>query len=170
MRIDAVKVNPQLGEGALRDFNLGHLMELPLAGLKCICGKPLGHEADHSICAACGLVLLDIWIGIMLGGVPSLLGIARQLHLSPQLLRSTRECRYAQHPLQKYPQHTSSKDQSLVLPLLSPGMSPTRVRSAISPATPKQERTMSICNEGTAITVSHKYMPFHLAGAASSHA
>jgi hypothetical protein len=47
-----------LGEGTLREFNLGYLMELPLNGLKCICGKPLGHENDHAICAACGLVSL----------------------------------------------------------------------------------------------------------------
>lgn len=52
-----MRVNQQLGEGKLREFNLGYLMELPLEGIKCICGKPLGHEVDHGICAACGLVL-----------------------------------------------------------------------------------------------------------------
>lgn len=51
-----VKVNKELGDGMLRDFNLGYLMELQLAGLKCICGKPLGHDPNHAICAACGLV------------------------------------------------------------------------------------------------------------------
>lgn len=52
-----VKVNKELGEGTLKDFNLGYLMQLPLAGLKCICGKPLGHDPNHAICAACGMVL-----------------------------------------------------------------------------------------------------------------
>lgn len=51
-----VKVNQKLGEGALLDFNQGYLMMLPLQNLKCICGKRLGHENDHAICAACGLV------------------------------------------------------------------------------------------------------------------
>lgn len=55
----SVKVNRELGEGTLRDFNLGYLMELPLNGLNCICGKPLGHEPEHAICAACGLVPLS---------------------------------------------------------------------------------------------------------------
>lgn len=43
----------------LRDFNYGYLMELPLNGLKCTCGKPLGHEPDHAICAACGMVNIN---------------------------------------------------------------------------------------------------------------
>jgi len=35
-------------------------MEVSLAGLKCICGKSLNHEPNHAICAACGLVKLEI--------------------------------------------------------------------------------------------------------------
>ena len=42
----------------LRDYNLGYLMKLPLADIKCICGKSLGFEANHGICSACGLVLM----------------------------------------------------------------------------------------------------------------
>lgn len=38
-----MKVNKNLGSGLLKDFNIGHMMMLPLSGLKCICGKPLGH-------------------------------------------------------------------------------------------------------------------------------
>ena len=55
-----VKTNKELGEGTLKDFNLGYMMMLPLADLKCICGKPLNHQPNHAICAACGLVLLVI--------------------------------------------------------------------------------------------------------------
>lgn len=58
---DEVQVNKEIGEGKLKDFNLGHLMKLPLAGLKCICGKPLGHSKDDAICAACGLVILFLY-------------------------------------------------------------------------------------------------------------
>ncbi len=57
---ESVKVNRQVGEGKLRDFNLGYLMELPLQGITCICGQPLGHQPEHSICAACGLVPLAL--------------------------------------------------------------------------------------------------------------
>jgi len=45
-----------MGDGILQDFNLGYMMQLPLQNIKCICGKPLGHEPTHAICAACGLV------------------------------------------------------------------------------------------------------------------
>lgn len=31
-------------------------MMLPLENITCICGKRLGNETDHAICAACGLV------------------------------------------------------------------------------------------------------------------
>lgn len=55
---DKVQVNKEIGEGKLKDFNLGYLMKLPLSGLKCICGKPLGHSKDDAICAACGLVMI----------------------------------------------------------------------------------------------------------------
>lgn len=33
-------------------------MYLPLNGIKCTCGKPLGHEPDHAICSACGMVFI----------------------------------------------------------------------------------------------------------------
>ena len=58
MIIDLVNVNKELGEGTLRDFNLGHMMIVPINGLKCICGTPLGNDPDHAICAACGLVFI----------------------------------------------------------------------------------------------------------------
>jgi|LakMenE18May11ns_1017448.scaffolds.fasta_scaffold8741189_1 hypothetical protein len=60
IRFHKVKVNKVIGEGKLKDFNLGYLMRLPLTGLKCICGKPLGHTKDDAICAACGLVVISL--------------------------------------------------------------------------------------------------------------
>ena len=54
--IKIVKTNQELGDGNLRQFNLGHMMELPLSNLKCTCGKLLGNDPNHAICAACGLV------------------------------------------------------------------------------------------------------------------
>lgn len=46
-------INNQLGDGVLRNFNLGEVIKVDIDKVKCICGKPLG--AGAAICAACGM-------------------------------------------------------------------------------------------------------------------
>lgn len=42
-----------LGDGVLRNLNLGEVVKLDFSRLKCICGKGIGPGA--AICAACGM-------------------------------------------------------------------------------------------------------------------
>jgi len=50
---NVVGIVENLGEGVLKNFNLGELIKVDLNKLRCICGKPLGRSS--AICAGCGM-------------------------------------------------------------------------------------------------------------------